>query len=130
MHEKKGGNYSFDFNPYNSYPIIRMGYMRSKIQNHLNTVQAKLNNMKRLRLQGIKDDLNKNKSLRPEKIVIAHSYQKEYVKALRKRCISWTESIPIIGHILSPPTFQICLQPGLLQKKKNKGIDRRCASLN
>jgi hypothetical protein len=84
MHEEKGGNYSFDFNPYNSYPIIRMGYMRSKIQNHLTAVQAKLNNIKLLRLQGIKDDPNKNKSFRLKKFVISHTYQKEYIKALEE----------------------------------------------
>jgi hypothetical protein len=91
MHEEKGGNYSFDFNPYNSYPIIRMGYMRSKIQNHLTTVQAKLNNMKLLRLQGIKDDPNKNKSFRLKKFVISHTYQKEYIKALEE-ALHWMKN--------------------------------------
>jgi hypothetical protein len=40
--------------------------------------------MKWVRLQGIKDDPNKNKYLRPEKFMIARTYQKEYIKALEE----------------------------------------------
>lgn len=82
MYEEKDGNYSFDFNPYNSYPTIRTGYMRSKIQNHLIAVQAKLNNTNWS--PGYKDDLYKTMSLRSEKLMIAHAYQNEYIKALQE----------------------------------------------
>ena len=71
--------------------LITSQYMRSKIQNHLTTVQAKLNNMKLLRLQGIKDDPNKNKSFRLKKFVISHTYQKEYIKALEE-ALHWMKN--------------------------------------
>lgn len=85
MYEEKDGTYTFDFNPFNSHPTIRMGYMRYKIQTHLTNVLSRFNNTKPLqRYQGRQHDSDGTASLRTERHMAALAYRQEYFKALEE----------------------------------------------